>query len=283
MLPGLKQLAPGEIFPGAIQEAQLAGADKGVALSTSAAFTLVPDGTQSIELLLRNLAGGGVVGKWVPTPYLLVLKTTDAFVDAGNCTDYSVAAQNATTGDVVLSDLDTLANGDALWVGSHVPFRGLNAVITAANGNASVLSGTYWDGSALTDISLTDNTASGGKTFGSVTTATITWTVPSGWTKAALNALVSGMSMAIPYRDIPLWWVRLVVSAALDGSTTLASIQAMNRSTAYANLVAAPPGREFRCHKGPGGISGIEALTDAGTGNLIINCFTRLGADGLGL
>lgn len=278
----IKQMAPGDVYPGAIQEIQLAGADKGVALSTTAAFTLVPDGTQQIELLLRNLSTA-VVGKWVTTPYLIVLKTTDLLAAVANVTDYSTAAANATTGDVVLSSLDTLANGDALWVGSHVPFRGLNVTITAANGNASVLTGTYWDGSALTDISLTDNTVSAGKTFGSVTTATITWTVPTAWAKAALSAIVSPTDMAIPYRDEPLYWARLVVSAALDASTTLASMQAMSRSTAYANLIAAPPGFAFRCFKGPGGISGIEALTDAGTGNLIINCATRLGADGLGL
>jgi hypothetical protein len=69
----------------------------------------------------------------------------------------------------------------------------------------------------------------------------------------------------------------LSVSAALDSSTTANSLRALNRSTAYMEIVS---GRaiEQAVTVGPGGISCVEALTDAGTANLIINCASVGGA-----
>ena len=70
---------------------------------------------------------------------------------------------------------------------------------------------------------------------------------------------------------VPLFWMRFQVSVALDSSTTLNSMVALNRSTAYAEL---PTGfaQEHAIIPGLGGSAAIEALTDAGTANLLVNC-----------
>ena len=71
----------------------------------------------------------------------------------------------------------------------------------------------------------------------------------------------------------PLYWTRLSVSAALDSSTTLNSILSLPRSTSYAELVSGMA-QEMTLQKGLGGVAAIEALTDAGTANLIVNAYT---------
>ncbi len=71
-------------------------------------------------------------------------------------------------------------------------------------------------------------------------------------------------------------WVRLTVSAALDSSTTLNSLHALNR---VAPTYALTTGRvlERRITRGLGGVGCVEALTDAGTANLLVNVSTLLG------
>jgi hypothetical protein len=140
-------------------EIRQASASKGLSLSTTAATVGLPKGTGFVSLDPGTYSTA-VVARIAFSPYLLVLKTADSLA---TMTDYSDAAQDADAAtDVTLSSLDTLANGDSLWVGSHVPFRGLSVDVDAANGTASVLTGTYWDGAALTNISLTDGTTSAG-------------------------------------------------------------------------------------------------------------------------
>lgn len=257
-----------EIFNGPVGEVRIAGASKGVACTTTAAFTNLPAGTKTVQLIPRNFATAVVV-RYALCPWITVLKTADSLA---TFTDYSVQTNDASTDtDVTLSSLDTLANGDAVYIGSHVPFRGLAVDVDSTNSTASVLSVYYWNGSAWADTSATDGTASGGATFAQ--DGNITWTVPTAWTKASLattNSLASGTGM---YTD-PKFWVRLSVSAALDSSTTLNRVTAMPRSTSYAEIPS-DVRLEFGIQSGDGGVAGIEALTDAGTANLIINCNTR--------
>jgi hypothetical protein len=209
-----------------------------------------------------------VVAQLALCPWLSILKTSDGFAAAANATDYSDAAQDGdTSSDVVLSSIDTLANGDSLWLGSHLPFSGLTLDVDAANGNASVLAAHYWNGTAQTTLTPTDNTASGGASIAQ--DGTITWTVPTDWVPAKLRSLVSA-TVPLPYAEETLYWARLSWSAALDSSTTLNSILALPRSTAYFEL---PADWELalRVNRGRGGHSAVRAVTDAGTGNLIVN------------
>ena len=246
-------------------------ADGGSALTVSTTVS-VPflAGTNHVAIEGRNYSTAVVV-KYGLIPYILVYKTTDGL---STVTDYSSEAQDGSTGtDVTLSSLDTNANGDALWVGSAHPFRGLVADVDAANGSASVLTGTYWNGSALTNISLTDGTDSGGATF--AVDGAITWTVPTDWVAAPLKTIGSA-GQAVPHRNENLYWVKLVVGAALDSSTTLNSLLARVRSTVYGELVT---GRvvEMAVRRSLGGVVGVEATCNAGTANLIVNCAVRQG------
>jgi hypothetical protein len=253
-------------------EARLAGASKGIALTTTAAFTSLPKGIDRLQLLPRNFSTA-VVARFAFCPYLRVLKTTDSLATA---TDYSDAAQDADAADDVdLSSLGTLAQGDFLLIGSHVPFRGLNVDIDAANGNAATILVEYWNGSAWTDISATDGTASGGATF--AVDGAVTWTVPASWTKERMREMGLTPAAAVgPLQQEPLYWVRVSVSAALDSTTRANGILGMSRSTAYAELGT---GERFdeAVGFGPGGIAGVEALTDAGTANLVANCYSAGG------
>lgn len=247
-------------------------ADGGTALTVST-IASVPflAGTNHVWIEGRNYSTAVVV-KYGLIPYLLVYKTADSLA---TITDYSSEAQDGSTGtDVTLSSLDTLANGDALWIGSAHPFRGLVADVDAANGTASVLTGTYWNGSALANISLTDGTTSGGATF--AVDGQITWTVPTDWVAASLRTISGVPTTPVAASTQSLYWVRLVVGAALDSSTTLNSLMALVRSTVYGELVT---GRvvEMAVRRELGGAVGVEATVNAGTANLIVNCAVRQG------
>ncbi len=174
---------------------------------------------------------------------------------------------------MVLSSLDTLANGDALWLGSHLPFRGVAVDVDAANGTASVLAGHYWDGNSLEALTVTDGSDAAGATLGQ--DGLITWTMPADWTPATLRSAGSAAAGVVA-GGRELYWVRLTVSAALDSSTTLNSLHALNR---VAPTYALTTGRvlERRITRGLGGVGCVEALTDAGTANLLVNVSTLLG------
>lgn len=226
-------------------------------------------------MIPRNYQGGAVVVKFNFNPYLTVFKSTDALVTQTNITDYSDNAQdNSTSTDVTLSSLDTLANGDALYVGSWTPFGGLTVDVDATNSTASVLTVHYWNGSAWTDISATDGTDNAGATFGQ--DGSITWTVPAAWASVALQDTATTIIRGVGILTAPQYWVRLSVSAALDSSTTQNSIIAINRDTTYGEI---PAGMSIEqgITVGPGGFYSITALTDAGSASLIVNCWTRQG------
>lgn len=265
---------------GEVQAASTAGG--GTALTTTAGYIQLPVGTKHIDLVPRNFATAVVV-QWLKNPWITILKTTDA----GNVfTDYSYVAQDGSTSTSVdLSSLGTLADGDALYVGSHVPFGGVYIDVDGANGNASDLTVSYWNGTWAA-IGETDNTDTGAAL---AVDGTVTWTVPSDWIVAALRRVASAIGTApavvhqgarpamVPELDTlgeKLYWTRWEWSAALDASTTLDSMIAINRSTVYHELPSGMAWQEA-VTVGPGGISSIQAKTDAGTANLIVDCAAR--------
>ena len=273
----MQQKAPGmETHAGGVVEQRaLSTAGGGTALTTTAVLIVVPDGVHELDLMPRNFVTG-VVAQLALNPYLIVLKTTD---NLATITDYSRAAQDGAAGTVVmLSSLDTLANGDFLLVGSHLPFRGADVDMTAnVNANASVLTVKYRKtDDTWTDITATDGTADTGKTFGQ--DGQVTWTVPTDWAKKTLREINSpSPALQLPYIDEPLYWTRWEVSAALDASTTAQAMLALNRSTAYAELPAGVT-QSVGIVKGPGGMACVEAKMNAGTGNLIVNAGVRRGS-----
>ncbi len=231
-------------------------------LTTTAQYLLLPKGAQTLVLESLNPSAAGTVTQFLLNPFAAVVKTADG---GATWTDYSEAAQDLDTAtDVVLSSLDTLANGDALWVGSWVPFAGLSVDVDAANSNASVLAVHYPVALVMTNITPTDNTANAGATFGQ--DGTITWAVPTDWSPQPLRALLSGANNTIANGTRPLYWVRLTVSAALDSSTTQNSLVTINRSTQYAGIKAGLWQQEITW--GHQGISCVQAKTSTGTADL---------------
>lgn len=252
----------GEIFAGTLGETRGGADSTGISLTTTAVFRPIPPSARHLAMTAREFTTADVV-KFALNPYLVVFKTTDGLVAAANQTDYSEAAQDGSAStDVVLSSLDTAANLDFLYVGAHRPFRGVSIDVDAANGNASVLTVNYWNGSSWADISATDGTINTGATMGQ--DGNVTWTVPAAWTPERLITAVTG-STSMPYTGMSLYWTRWQVSAALDASTTLNAMLSMAASTNYAELIT---GQSFETmvNRSPNrGIGSIEALTDAGT------------------
>jgi hypothetical protein len=266
-----------DIHSGPLGEVRGAGASGGVSLSTTAAFTSFPTGTTYLTLMPRN-ASTAVVVRYAINPYLTVIKTTDALVAAGNLTDGSEDVQDGNTAtNLNIDSLNTAANNDFIYVGSWTQFRGVNVDVGNINGTSSILTVKYRkNDDSWADISDTDGTASGGATFAQ--DGTVSWTVPSDWHARPLSSLgqngIGDSALAAPaFLVRSLYWTRWEVSVALDSSVTLLNMQSMNRSTAYAELDVSL-GKELRVHKGFDGTGNIEALTDAGTANLIIECAT---------
>ena len=112
---------PTEILAANLGHQRLAGASKGVALTTAAAFTPFIRGTEHVTLLPRNFATA-VVARYALCPYLVILKADSADDLAGPIADYSAIAQDGSTATSV--DLSSLAAGRNVYVGSAIPFRG---------------------------------------------------------------------------------------------------------------------------------------------------------------
>ena len=158
-----------------------------------------------------------------------------------------------------------------MYVGAALPFRGAAVDITNTNTvGASTLTVKYWNGSVWADISATDGTASGGDTFG--VDGSVTWTVPAAtlWIPNSLRA-IGDTTLATSWSGAKLYWTRWETSAVFDTTVSVAQLRALNRSTAYAELLEGQSYEQAIQSEGPGGFACVEALTDAGTANLIVN------------
>ena len=264
---------------GPLGEVRIAGAANGVALTTTAAFTSLPRGTEYVSIIPRN-AVTAVVYRYMLNPYLTVFKTTDALLTAAAITEASADVQDGDTATSIdLSSLGAAAAGDFVYIGSHVPIRGIRIIIGDTNSTASVMTVKYRKSDdTWADITATDGTASAGATFAQ--TGNITWTVPTDAIARSLQAIsvtdaatVLAVALQPWFMVKPMYWYRIEVSVALDASVTVTGMQSMNRSTAYAELPV-DVGDSFRIAQVPGGTGCIEALTDAGTANLLIRAAT---------
>ena len=249
-------------------EMRLAGAANGVSLSTSAAYTSFPPNTQWVSITPRNFSTA-VVARYAWMPYLTILKNTDNL--ATEPIDCSYAMQDGDVASNVLLNLNsfsTLANGDAIYVGCHIPFRALHVDVQAVNGTSNDIAVAY-STSGLATLTVTDNTDTGASLAAD---GTITWTVPTDWEARAFNDVFSARFRSQLYTD-RLYWLRLSWSAAMDSATTVNQIRGLGRSATYAELVSGQT-LENSVKWGYGGFAGIEALTDAGTANLVIQVAT---------
>lgn len=271
-----------DTFAGLLNEMRSAStAAGGTALTTVAAIIGLPGGTSHVSLYARGFTTA-IVAQVALNPYLLLLKSADGLASA---TDYSSAAQkNPVTTGAILSAMTTLVNGGAFYIGSHVPFRGIAVDMLAGsvNGNASILTVEFWNGSAWVAVAgMSDGTATGGATFAK--DGNITFTVPTTWAKVQLsqtavpprNPALSPAAVAqlLPYNDKSNYWLRLTTSAAFSATVVASTMFSMNRSTAYMEMTE-NSFLQFRTTNRPGGTACVEALVNAGTGSLIANVYT---------
>lgn len=252
-----------DTFAGTLGEIR-GGTSTGVALSTTAAYIPIPKGTNHLFATGRNYSTA-VVARVGLCPWLAVFKTQDGGATAP--TEYSTEAQDGSTAtSITLSSQGTAAQGDFLYVGAHMPFRGVTIDVDGANGNASTLTVKYWNGTAWADISATDNTSAATASLGQ--DGTVTWTVPTAWTPTSLRT-AGDLADSFGGTGFKYYWTRWEWSAALDAAVTLDHMIALPPSVSYYELVT---GQQFatRVQFGPDGFSAIEALTDAGTANLVV-------------
>ena len=239
----------------------LSTANGGTALSTTRAFIPIPPGIGSVTIIPRNFATAVVV-KLALNPFLSVMKSSDSMSTAP--VDYSEAAQDGDAATLVtLSSLPTLANGGAVYVGAGDRFSGLMATLATTNSNGGTMAVTYWNGTAWTDITPTDGTSNMNAT------GLITWTVPTAWVPESLSSILSRSFAGLGRTQ---FWVRIATSAAYDASVTLSSLYAYNRyADAGIELIANEALKVGVDRAQNGGV--IQALTNAGTANLIVNGF----------
>lgn len=259
-----------DVVAAPLGEVRIAGAASGVALTTTAAFTSLFRGTTLLRLVPRN-AVTAVVVRYALNPWLTILKTTDALVAASNITDGSYVLQdNNTSTTLTMNSFDTAANNDYLYVGSHIPFRGVRIIVGNTNSTNSALTVKYWNGTAWTDASATDGTSATSKTLNQ--NGNVTWTLPSDWVTGSLQA-IGDTTLFAPAElvDDEMYWTRWEVDTALDATVTITGAQSMSRVTTYDEFPV-DLAQELRVKVGPRGISCVEALTDAGTANLLVRC-----------
>ena len=275
-----------EVFDAPLGEIRGAHSAAGGSAVTSSATTtaLVPFlasstasigkfGARWVQMKAHNGASSATTVRWLLNPWLTVVRTTDSLL---NYTDFSDESQDGDTNtSVTLNDQDTIANGDALYVGSHQLFRGVDIDVDGANSTGSrTLTVRYWNGVAWTDASATDGTSSSTSLDQD---GDVTWTVPTDWITAKLNDIERLTNFADqaargrePFFDDKLYWTRWEWNGALDAAVTLDSMHSLNRSTSYAEIAI---GDAFQMYAETGyqGLGCVEHLTDTGTADLIIN------------
>ena len=250
----------------------------GVTVTTAAQTGSFPVGTKHVYLQSHNAAASATTVLYSFNPWLSVLRTTDGGV---TFTDVSSNAQDDNlTNIVTLDSQDTIANGDALFVGSHLPFRGVSVDVDKANGTGSrTLTVSYWNNTTKAWVDAVNSNGTSGSTSLDQD-GDETWTIASAWSITRLRDIFDAANEPFkptyvqPTGSIehttPLYWTRWEWNGALDSEVELSSMLALNRSIAYAQLVITGDQVGRAVHRGFGEFGSIEYLTDLGTADLLI-------------
>jgi hypothetical protein len=205
---------------------------------------------------------------------LTIIHTTDALVDTGNITDISEEMQDSDTIDYKLGTLDTATNGGFVYVGAQVPFRGVAVNIGPdVQATGSVLTVKYFNGGSWVDLVDSDGTEAGGNTT-LAQDGNVTWAIPTAWVKSNLLDAGDTLLSAEDWSRVALYWTRWEVDTQID-STDLVQMRALNRSPNYEELIEGQPFQMMIDLSEVEKIACVEALTDAGTANLLVNVGVR--------
>ncbi len=256
----------------------------GPTLSTTLKVLSIPIGAEWLSLTPRNFVGCATV-RYALTPRLTVVVTTDALatsgvhggprnLGSGEPTDIanfptqeiSDEMQDGDAESFAVDSLGTLSDGDAIYIGAPLPFRGVSVVIGSASAQANTLTVSHIaSGEAWTAMSgFTDNTDTGASLAAS---GTVVWTVPDPWVRTSLIAH-GDTTIKEPWAMANLYWTRWEWDVALDSDTDLRNLRALSRSTDYATLLEGQP---FEMSIDPTEVASVEILTDAGTANILGN------------
>lgn len=250
----------------------------GTALNTTSVVIELPFGSSWVDILPRNFVTA-VVAQIALCPRLTIITTQDLLATTAKHTgapalistfptqDISDEMQDGDATNFAVDAIDTFANGDAIYVGASVPFRGVGITLGDVNSATEVLTVKYPDKSGnWTDISDSDGTQTGGDTsLGQA--GDVTWTVPEVWTAFSLNKLEDTV-LTESWAKANLFWTRWEFTGALSASVDIRTMIGLNKSTAYLELIEGKP-LEFAVDTDA--TAAIEALVDAGTGNLVVN------------
>ena len=271
----MPQIVRATVLPEEITELRSVSTENGgTALTTTLGLIstgLAGWGADYLSITPRNFSQDCKAARVLLNPYLTIFATWNAGLTT---VDISDEMQDGDTTDYVLDDFPLTATG-YIYVGAKVPFSGVKVTLgTGGNDDATVLTVKYWKSGGWTDISDTDGTKVGGDSMKQ--SGSVTWTVPAAWEKASLSAIGETLPTSARNYATPLYWTRWEWSAALDGDCDVAAMQAINRSTYYAELLA---GQTLEAKMSDREIASVQALTSAGTANLIVNVGTLPGSE----
>lgn len=229
-------------------------------------------GADYVNITPRNFSENCKAARYLLNPYLTIVTTWDAGV---SFVDISDEMQDGDTTDYQLDDFPITGTG-YFYVGAALPFLGVRVDIGSTNNDdAAALTVKYPLGGVWTDISDTDGTDVGpGDSFKQ--DGDVVWTVPTGWQKLSLKAMGDTLPSNFPNLHRPMYWTRWEWAAALDGSCDVAGMQAINRSTAYSECIVGQPANLKMSDRE---LASVQAITSAGTANLIVNVGTLIGSE----
>lgn len=250
----------------------------GTVINSTSKVIELPFGSSWIDITARNFVAA-VVTQFALCPRLTIISTTDllsttAYTSKQEPTalatyptqDISNEMQDGDAENFAIDALDTIANNNAIYVGSAVPFRGVAVTIGDPNSTAKVLTVKYPVAKTWTDISDSDGTETGGTTT-LAQDGSVTWTVPNPWTRTSLVG-IGDTTIKESWSIANLYWTRWEVNGALDASCDIRTMIGLNKSTAYPELIE---GKSLEFAVDTDYTAAVEALTDAGTANIIIN------------
>lgn len=125
--------------------------------------------------------------------------------------DYTDAAKDTTEGDLALATIFAAPAGDALYVGSRDPFKGVYlGLLDTINSNTCTLAVSVWSGAWTAVTSLADGTRIGtGKSLSGG--GLVAWQHPDSWSRRSVNNSL-------------LYWAKLTVSSSLTAGTVAAQV-----------------------------------------------------------
>ncbi len=229
-------------------------------------------GADYISITPRNFSLAAVV-RYLLNPYLQIFYTTDGGLDNANITDISDEMQDGDATDHPLDDFPLTGTG-FIYVGARVPFSGVAITMGDKNDDATIIKVKYWRGNGWVDIGDSDGTDVGGDSMKQ--DGSVTWTVPTAWTKNSLANIGETLPSTAERLHEDLYWTRWEWSAALDASIDIRTMLAINRSTNYGEYLE---GQTVEFKASDRELASVQALTNAGTANLVVNVGTLVGSE----